>query len=147
MKKLVPIASLSLSIAFALSGCDTPGQSAGVGAAAGAAFGARVSRGRPWGVLQGAAIGAGTGYLVGKVVQHERRDDDYYDEDPNYRDRAYDDRDFQVDSRTGLPVARPSHHYGFVISPYPPHNRIDVRDIPSGAKVMDPSTNHVFINP
>jgi Glycine zipper len=147
MKKLVPIASITLPIALLLSGCDTPGQSAGLGAAIGGAFGALASRGRPWGVLQGAALGAATGYVVGKVVQHDRREEDYYDDDPYYRDHDYRDRDFPIDSRTGLPVARPSHHEGFVISPYPPHNRIDVRDIPSGAKVMDPSTNHVFINP
>jgi hypothetical protein len=148
MKKLVPIASLSLFIAFAFSGCETPGESAGVGAAAGALLGAAASRGRPIGVLQGAAIGAGTGYLIGKVVQHERRDeDDYYDNDRD-RDRDHDDdRDYRGDDRSRLPVARPSHHDGFVISPYYPHNRIDVRGIPSGAKVLDPSVNRVFINP
>ena len=148
MNKFVPIASLSLSIALALNGCDTPGQSAGLGAAAGALFGAAASGGRPGAVLQGAAIGAGTGYLVGKVVQHDRREeDDYYGDDRDSRDRDDDRGDYRGDSRDGLPMARPTHHDGFVISPYPPHNRIDVRGIPSGAKVMDPSVNRVFINP
>jgi hypothetical protein len=150
MKKLVPIASVTLFLALAMTGCDTPGKSAGLGAAIGGAVGAVASRGRPWGVLQGAALGAGTGYLVGKVVQRDRREEDEYSgDDPNNRDRDHDhgDGDFEVDSRTGLPVARPTHHDGYVISPYPPHNRIDVQGIPSGSKVIDPSVNKVFINP
>jgi hypothetical protein len=148
MNKLIPITTLSLSIAFALSGCDTPGQSAGLGAAAGALFGAAASGGRPGAVLQGAAIGAGTGYVVGKIVQHDRRErEEYDDQDPNYRDRDDDRGDYHGDTRDGLPMGRPTRHDGFVISPYPPHNRIDVRGIPSGAKVMDPSVNRVFINP
>jgi hypothetical protein len=149
MNKLVPIVSVTLFLALAMTGCDTPGKSAGLGAAIGGAVGAVASRGRPWGVLQGAAIGAGTGYMVGKVVQHDRRaeDDEYAEDAPNGRGPEHGEGDFQVDSRTGLPVARPTHHDGFVISPYPPHNRIDVQGIASGAKVMDPSVNKVFINP
>ena len=34
-----------------------------------------------------------------------------------------------------------------VISPYYPYSRIDVRGIPRGAKVEDPSTHRIFINP
>jgi hypothetical protein len=143
MKKLVPIVSITLPIALALSGCETPGRSAGLGAAIGGAVGAVASRGRPWGILQGAALGAATGYVVGKVVQHDREQEEYYEGAP----RHYDDHDFPIDDRTGLPVGHPTHHEGFVISPYPPHNRIDVNGIPPGAKVMDPSVNQVFINP
>ena len=139
MKKLVPIASLLLLVSFAFSGCDTPGESAGAGAAAGALIGAAAG-GRPIDVLNGAAIGAGTGYVVGKIAQHERREEEgYYDDQYQGDNRYRDDR--------GYPVGQPSRRPGFVFSPYPPHNRIDVRGIPSGAKVLDPSVNRVFINP
>jgi len=143
MKKLVPIVSITLPIALLLSGCETPGRSAGLGAAIGGAVGAVASRGRPWGILQGAALGAATGYVVGKVVQHDRREEEEYENGGPHGD----DHGFYTDEQTGLPVARPSHHDGFVISPYPPHNRIDVQGIDHGAKVMDPSVNQVFINP
>lgn len=149
MKKLVPILSILLPIPLLLSSCETPGRSAGLGAAIGAAAGAVASRGRPSAILQGAALGAATGYVVGKVIQHDRREEDgYYEDDPNYPEHGrYSNRDFPMDDRSGLPIGRPTRHEGFVISPYPPHNKIDVHGIPPGAKVMDPSVNQVFINP
>ena len=36
---------------------------------------------------------------------------------------------------------------GFVTSPYAPYNRIDVRGIPQGAQVVDPSCDRIFVNP
>lgn len=141
MNRLIPIVSLSLLTAFTFSGCDTPGESALLGAATGAAVGGLL-HGRGDQALVGAAIGAGTGYLVGKAVQHERR--------RSYEDRSYDDRyqrdDYAYD-RERYPVARPTGRYGLVTSPYYPYNRIDVRGIPSGAQVQDPSTGKIFINP
>ena len=68
MKKLVPIVSITLPIALAMSGCETPGRSAGLGAAIGGAVGAVASRGRPWGILQGAALGAANESLFGGLV-------------------------------------------------------------------------------
>ena len=87
-----------------------------------------------------AAAGAGTGYLVGKQVQNDRReayDAGYYD------GHARDDRGDQDQ----YPMGRLTDRNGFVTSPYPPYNRIDVRGIPSGAQVEDPSTERIFINP
>jgi osmotically inducible lipoprotein OsmB len=150
MKKLVPIVSLALLASFTFTGCETPGQSALTGAATGAAIGG-ILTGRGDGALAGAAIGAGTGYIVGKQVQAERRaayDHGYYDgrgpDDRDYRDDRYsrDDRD-----RDRYPLGRLTDRRGFVVSPYPPYSRIDVRGIPRGAQVEDPSTNRIFINP
>jgi hypothetical protein len=44
-------------------------------------------------------------------------------------------------------VARFSGTPGLVVSPYPPHNLVDVRGIPPGARVRDPSTGGIFIRP
>ena len=145
MKKIVPFVSISLLTAFAFTGCETPGQSALTGAATGAAIGG-LATGRGGGALVGAAIGAGTGYLVGKQVQAERRE--AYDAG-YYEGRSSDDRDYHEDReyRDRYPFGRPTDRPGFVISPYYPYSRIDVRGIPRGVKVEDPSTHRIFINP
>jgi hypothetical protein len=105
----------------------TPGQKAMAGAAAGAAAGA-IATGRGSGALGGAAIGAGAGYLIGRLQERNRREA-YYEDSGSY------------------PVGRPSRRWGFVFSPYYPHNLIDVRGIPRGEQVLDPSVDRVFINP
>lgn len=150
-KLVVPSVSLVLLASFALTGCETPGQSALTGAATGAAIGG-LATGRGQGALVGAAIGAGTGYLVGRQVQAERRaayDAGYYDarrDEGDYRD---DDRYYREDRsyRNRFPVGRLTDRPGFVLSPYYPYSRIDVRGIPRGAQVEDPSTRRIFINP
>jgi hypothetical protein len=45
------------------------------------------------------------------------------------------------------PYAEPADRPGFVYSPYPPHNVVDVRGIPHGALVRDPSSGGVFRKP
>lgn len=144
MKKLIPSISLALCAVFAFSGCETTGDSVLLGAATGAAVGG-LATGHGRGALTGAAIGAAGGYLVGKAVQHERRraySEGYYEG----RGERYDgrDRDYR-DER--YPVGRLTNRDGFVVSPYRPYNRIDVRGIPRGAQVQDPSTGGIFINP
>jgi hypothetical protein len=126
-KLLAPLCAL-LVASFGLTACETPGQTALLGAAIGSVAGS----GRH--TIRNAAIGAGAGYLAGKIIQDRRRDDDYYDD--GY-DRA------PVRSR---PYAEPTDRRGFVISPYS-GNVIDVRGIPHGAHVEDPSVGRVFINP
>lgn len=117
------------------SGCETSGDSALAGAATGAAIGGLL-RGRGSDALHGAAIGAGAGYLIGKLIRHERARH-YYRED-EYGPAGY---------RDDLPYAEPTSRYGFVTSPYRPYNLIDVRGIPHGAQVLDPSCDRPFINP
>ncbi len=148
MKNLIPSVSLALCLSFGFSACETTGDNVLLGAATGAAVGG-IATGRGRGALAGAAIGAASGYVIGKAVQHERRrayadgyDDGRYDDG----DRRYDDRDRRYDERQ-YPVGRPTNREGFVISPYHPYNRIDVRGIPRGAQVEDPSTGKIFINP
>lgn len=143
MKKLVPSISLALLIPLGFMACETTGDNVLLGAATGAAIGG-IATGRGRGALAGAAIGAASGYVIGKAVQHERRRayaEGYYEGRGGYDDR--DDRDYQ----DRYPVAERTNRPGMVISPYPPYNRIDVRGIPRGAEVEDPSTGKVFINP
>lgn len=145
MKKALRSISLALVFAFGLSACETTGDNVLLGAATGAAIGG-IAGGDGRSALTGAAIGAAGGYLIGKAVQHDRRraySEGYYDGrgDDGYR---RDDRDYREER---YPMGRRTSRYGFVISPYHPYNRIDVRDIPRGAKVEDPSTGKIFINP
>ena len=116
-----------LLAAFGLAACETPGQGAKNGAIAGAIVGG-LATGRFRGALIGAAVGAGTGALIGEENKQAR--EQYYEQD-GY---AY-------------PYGRPTDTPGFVYSPYRPHNVIDVRGIPSGARVVDPSRDQIFINP
>jgi hypothetical protein len=141
MKSCLPLLNLSLCGLILFSGCESSGHNAMAGAAAGAVVGGLL-HGRGSDALAGAAIGAGAGYLIGKVVKHERheREREYYRE----RDAGYGG-DPRV--RDNLPYAEPTDRYGFVTSPYRPYNLIDVRGIPHGAEVVDPSCERSFINP
>lgn len=142
MKKSIPLVSSALLMAVALSSCETPGQTALLGAGTGAIIGNQSHTGP----VRGAALGAGVGYLVGRLAQRDRRrayDDGYYDA----RDERRYHREERYEDRRRYPVARPTNRYGFVTSPYAPYNVIDVRDIPRGAQVVDPSVDRVFINP
>jgi hypothetical protein len=115
---------------LALSACDTPvGAGAGYGAAGGAIIGAAAG-GTPRTAAMGAAAGAGLGALIGAIVQDSQRYRYYENAPPG-----------------GYPVAEPSGYPGLVRSPYYPHNLIDVRGIPSGALVVDPSVQRPFIRP
>lgn len=46
-----------------------------------------------------------------------------------------------------LPYATPTSDPDVVISPYEPHATVTVAGIPHGAKVQDPISNLVFLNP
>ena len=152
MKKLIPSISFILLAAFGFSGCETTGQNVLLGAATGAAVGGAL-HGRGDQALAGAAIGAAGGYLIGKAVQHDRRrvySDGYYDGrgDRYSRSERYDrDRGDYREESPRYPVGRFTSRSGFVTSPYAPYNRIDVRGIPAGAQVVDPSCDRIFINP
>ena len=151
MKKAFQSISLALATVFSFSACETTGGNVLLGAATGAAIGG-LAGGDGRSAVTGAAIGAAGGYLIGKAVQHDRRrvySEGYYDgrgDDGDRRvDRRYrDDREYREER---YPMGRPTNRAGFVISPYHPYNRIDVRDIPRGGKVEDPSTGKIFINP
>ena len=132
--KTLPIAVVSgvALVAMCFSGCETPGQGAGTGAVTGAIIGGIAGNN-----VRGAAIGAGAGALagavLGKIAQDERRAG--YVEG---RAEVYPAR---------YRVASPSRYYGYVVSPYRPYALVDVRGIRPGARVVDPVSDRIFINP
>jgi Glycine zipper len=112
-----------------LNSCDTPvGQGAGWGAATGAIIGGAAT-GHARDAAIGAAAGAAAGALIGAAIQEDQAR------------RAY------PPPPGGYPVAEWSGRPGLVISPYSPHRLVDVRGIPHGALVRDPSTGGIFIKP
>ncbi len=120
------------------SGCETPGQGAGIGAGTGAVIGA-IAGGNIRSAAIGAAAGAATGALIGKANQDERRR-----EYGSYEhDRAYG----EYGDAPRYRVAHPTNRYGFVTSPYRPYALVDVRGIRPGARVQDPVSGRIFINP
>jgi hypothetical protein len=124
--------SAAFLVSFALSSCETypPGQATGLGAGIGAASGALIGAGAGGG--RGAAIGAGAGLLAGALVGAavDAENARYYHAPPG-----------------GYPFARRAGTPGYVYSPYPPHNIIDVRGVPPGELVRDPSTGGIFRKP
>ncbi len=125
--------SLSICVATALTlnltGCDTPvGQGAGIGAGTGAIIGGLATN-RVGGAALGAAAGAVAGGLIGAAVEEDRAGE--YGPRPS----------------RGYPVAQPTDRPGFVLSPYSPYYEIDVRGVPRGALVRDPSCNRLFVKP
>jgi hypothetical protein len=129
MQRSIALFSGLAILALSLAGCETPGQTALLGAGAGAA----IAAGTDQCPIRGAAIGAGAGFLLGKLYEYERERDYERGYAPRPPYRRY-------------PIAERSRP-GFVISPYAPHYEIDVRGFPHGARVIDPSNNRVFINP
>ena len=128
-KKVFTINSVVLLSAFVLSSCDTPeGQGAAYGAGTGAVIGALAT-----GRVRDAAIGAAAGAAAGTLIGHAIAEDEA--------------RRYGPPPEGGYPVAQWSGTPGLVVSPYPPHRLVDVRGIPHGAMVRDPSTGGIFIRP
>ena len=129
--KTLPITAISgiALVTMSFSGCETPQQGAGTGAVAGAIIG-----GIAGGNVRSAAIGAGAGAITGAVLGQAAQDE---------RRAGY------VEGRAGYSyrVATPSRYYGYVVSPYRPYALVDVRGLPPGARVIDPASDRVFINP
>jgi len=133
---MLAVSGLAL-VSMTFSACETPGQGAAHGAMAGAVIGA-IAGGNIRSAAIGAGAGAAAGALVGKARQDERRS-----EYPGYEeDRAYGSG-YAVEERVARRTGRP----GFVTSPYRPHALVDVRGIRHGARVIDPVSHRVFINP
>ncbi|MDQ2867367.1 MAG: glycine zipper domain-containing protein [Verrucomicrobiota bacterium] len=125
-KNTIAAVSVAALSALALSSCDSPtGQGAAVGAGAGALIGAAAT-GNVRGALIGAASGAAAGALIGHAVQESQAG---------------------PPPRGGFPWAHRTGRPGLVVSPYPPNNYVDVRGIPHGALVRDPSTGGYFRRP
>jgi Glycine zipper len=128
-KKVFLIVTPLTLIANFLTSCDTPtGQGAAAGAGAGAIIGG-LATGHARGAAIGAAAGAATGALIGRAIQEDRA------------------REYGPVPEGGYPVAAWSGRPGLVVSPYPPNRLVDVRGIPHGALVRDPSTGGIFRRP
>jgi hypothetical protein len=129
MKKGLLILSVGLTI-LGFSSCDTPvGEGAGYGAAGGAIIGAAAG-GNLRSAAIGSAAGAGLGALIGAIVQDRDRDRYYREAPPG-----------------GYPYGQPTEYRGIVRSPYYPHRLIDVREVPHGSLVMDPTVGRPFVRP
>lgn len=116
---------------LSLSSCETPvGAGLAYGAGTGAIIGGLTGSGQNAAI--GAAAGAVAGGLIGAVVAENQNS--YYNS--GYRDPW-----------GSYPVATTTGRRGFVISPYSPYYEIDVRGVPHGALVRDPSCNRLFIRP
>jgi len=127
----LPVTAAAILLSLGLSSCGTyPGYATGTGAAIGAASGALIGAGAHGG--SGAAIGAGAGLLAGALVGAaiDAENARYYHAPPG---------GYPYAQRTGTP--------GYVYSPYGNHNVIDVREVPPGGLVRDPSTGGIFRNP
>src|SRR5438552_18635588 len=123
------VGPLSALGSFLLNSVGGPaGTGAGYGAAAGAIIGGAAT-GHIRGAAIGAAAGAATGALIGHAIAEERA------------------REYGPVPPGGYPYARWSGTRGLVVSPYPPHRLVDVRGIPHGALVRDPSTGGLFRRP
>src|SRR5438270_9255054 len=124
-----PISFAAVLISLSFNSCDTPtGAGAGYGAAAGAIIGAAAT-GHARGAAIGAASGAAAGALIGAAIQEDQA------------------RQYGPVPQGGYPWAERSGTPGLVISPYYPHRLVDVRGIPHGALVRDPSTSGLFRRP
>jgi hypothetical protein len=132
MKKyFIPATGAAILVSLGITSCETPpGYATGTGAALGAASGALIGAGAGGG--RGAAIGLGAGLLAGALVGAavDSENARYYHAPPG-----------------GYPFARPTGTSGYVYSPYGQHNIIDVRGVPPGALVRDPSTGGIFRKP
>jgi hypothetical protein len=132
MKKyFVAATAAAVLVSVSFTACGTyPGYATGTGAAIGAASGALIGAGAHGG--RGAAIGAGAGLLAGALVGAAI-------DAENARNYHAPPGGYPYAQRTGTP--------GYVYSPYGNHNVIDVREVPHGSLVRDPSTGGIFRNP
>jgi predicted small secreted protein len=130
-KNHLAVVALTLCSAFALSSCETAtGTGALIGAGTGAVIGSNTGpyyRDNTGRTVAGAAIGAGVGALIGAAIDADERG--YYEGRPA--------DDYPMGRRVGR---------GLVRSPYT-GQIVDVRGIPRGALVRDPSTGQPFRKP
>ena len=141
MQKLTALAvALAMGTSTLFTGCESAaGTGALVGAGIGAAIGHNTNNGGGTRTAVGAGLGALAGALAGQAYEEHKRE--------KYGDRRYEDRTYSREGRERYPYGELTRYEGYVRSPYRPYNIIDVRDIPSGALVLDPSVDRPFRNP
>ncbi|MGV3533846.1 MAG: hypothetical protein ACO1QR_15870 [Chthoniobacteraceae bacterium] len=130
LRRAVPVLLVGVC-SLSVGACDTPRRGDEVSTAAGTTVGNLTGNRRDG--ITGEPIGTRPNYLIGVLADNRG----------TYADGAY--RASYPVSR--YPLASPTDRPGIVRSPFPPNNLIDVRRIPSGARVVDPSVNRVFTRP
>jgi hypothetical protein len=130
LRRVVPVLLVG-AFGLGFTACNTPRRGDEVGTAASTTVGDLTGQRRDG--ITGDPIGTRPNYLIGVLADNRRR----------YADGYY--RASYPVSR--YPLASPTDRPGIVRSPFPPNNLIDVRRIPSGARVVDPSVNRVFTRP
>jgi len=152
--RVAAVVVLMSLVSLSFTGCETPGESALAGAATGAVLGGLL-KGDTRNVARGAAIGGVGGYVLGKYGESERQRG-YVQGQGGYAP-VPPPREIYYTAPAPVPRAYHHHHearlygrfsrtYGYVYSPYT-GQLVDVRGIPRGAEVVDPSTGRVFVNP
>ena len=144
LMKNLSILSISLAVLGLVSCTGYQQQGALIGGLAGAGLGAAFGDDHQ-DVIAGAAVGAGVGE-AGAAVHEDavrRRNANQYGAPPpqSYgqpRNQSPPPRsqDYPTAQRTTTP--------GEVLSPYPPHNRINVEGFRSGSLAKDPETGQIF---
>lgn len=127
--------------AFALASCTPTQQTYGLGgAAAGAAAGALVG-GDSDDIIKGAALGgaAGTGYAVFRENQDKKRNVGYNQPPQPQVTPPAPTPDYPTGYATDTP--------GIVVSPYKPHNKVNVKGFQPGTLAKDPTTGKIFVVP
>ncbi|BCX47574.1 hypothetical protein HAHE_14820 [Haloferula helveola] len=146
---LIPVTAIALAscTAYQQQGALIGGIAGGL---AGAAFGDDHQD-----VIAGAAVGAGLG--TGAAAIHEdsvrRRNYQQYGIPPEQQGRPQPPRQQTrpptqqtrpAPQQSDYPTAQRTTNPDEVLSPYPPHNRINVQGYRSGQLVKDPNTGEIF---
>jgi hypothetical protein len=131
------IGSAALAVAIGFSSCTQyQQQGAALGALGGAAIGG-LAGDDSGDVIRGAAIGAAAGAGAAALKEESDRRAGYY----NSGGDQPPPQPAKPKQTSGYPLATPIEGKpGQVISPYKPHNVIDVRGYRSGQLARDPST-------
>lgn len=125
--------------AIALFSSCTPGQQTGAqyGALGGAALGVLTGDDTE-GVVTKAGIGAAIGAIVvAAQEEHNQRTAGGYDQQPTSNAPTEQSYPYGISTETA----------GYVKSPYPPHNVVNVQGIARGTKVTEPGSTNIFIVP
>ena len=140
---LIPVTAIALAscTSYQQQGALVGGIAGGL---AGAAFGDDHQD-----VIAGAAVGAGLG--AGAAAVHEdgvrRRNYQQYGIPPEQQQRQPQPPRQQArptPQQSEYPTAQRTTNPDEVLSPYPPHNRINVQGYRSGQLVKDPNTGEIF---
>lgn len=125
--------------ALALVSCTPTQQQYGAyGALGGAALGA-VAGDDSSDILRGAAIGGAAGTGTAVYQEHRNKQSGAYNSGgDNYRAPA---------PQTAYPAATRTETPGIVISPFPPHNKVNVSNFQSGNLAKDPTNKQIFLVP